>query len=83
MKPRRNASGGAARRRAGHRPKIAPGWSLPADDMLLYEKFAFGAMIGVLAAQTKEPSAKWVRRVSFRIGCDMAEEAVRLRRKQQ
>lgn len=82
MKPRaRNVRN---RNRTGTRGEARPslGWSIPADEMRLHEKYAGLAMVGILAAQTKEPDRVWVRRLSFRIGCDMADEAARLRRKQ-
>lgn len=79
----RRATSAARRRRAGRAAKPKPGWSVAATGVRLHELYAGFAMIGVIAAQSKEPSSKWVRRVAFRLGCDMADEAVRLRRKER
>lgn len=72
------------RRRAGKAgANLAPGWSIAATGVRLHELYAGFALAGVLAAQAKEPNTNWVRRLSWRIGCDMADEAVRLRRKER
>jgi hypothetical protein len=71
-----------ARRLAGKRTSTSePRLWTPVADMHLHEYYAGVALIGVLASQAAEPDASYVRRWAWRLGCDMADEAARLRRR--
>lgn len=69
-------------RNAGPRRRTGTAGARSATGVFLHEFYAGMALTGILAAQATDPDTAWLRRRSFRIGCDMAEEAVRLRRKQ-
>lgn len=82
---------------AGGRSRPLPGWkghrrvlhfsnpkmpSVPMTlDLTLEEYYASSTLMGLLASQTEEPDRKWARDWSFAMGRDMAEEALRRRRK--